>query len=108
MLSYIDAITIFASLALVVYAVTRAAGKSSSGSEYFLAGRDLRWPFIGMSLFASNISAEHVLGLAGDGYRIGMVAGGYEWVGAWDLIILAMIFAPLYLREKIFTILSRV
>jgi SSS family solute:Na+ symporter len=103
-LSYIDAITIFASLALVVYAVTRAAGKSSSGSEYFLAGRDLRWPFIGMSLFASNISAEHVLGLAGDGYRIGMVAGGYEWVGAWDLIILAMIFAPLYLREKIFTI----
>jgi SSS family solute:Na+ symporter len=103
-LSYIDAITIFASLALVVYAVTRAASKSSSGSEYFLAGRDLRWPFIGMSLFASNISAEHVLGLAGDGYRIGMVAGGYEWVGAWDLIILATIFAPLYLREKIFTI----
>src|SRR5208337_2080075 len=104
MLSSIDAITIFASLALVVYAVTRAAGKTSSGSEYFLAGRDLRWPFIGMSLFASNISAEHVLGLAGDGYRIGMVAGGYEWVGAWDLIILATIFAPLYLREKIFTI----
>jgi len=103
-LSYLDAFTIFASLALVIFAVTRAARKSSSGSEYFLAGRDLRWPFIGMSLFASNISAEHVLGLAGDGYRIGMVAGGYEWVGAWDLIILAMMFAPLYLREKIFTI----
>ena len=57
-----------------------------------------------MSLFASNISAEHVLGLAGDGYRIGMVAGGYEWVSGWDLIMLAMLFAPLYLREKIFTI----
>ena len=95
MLSYIDAITIFASLTLVVYAVTRAASKSSSGSEYFLAGRDLRWPFIGMSLFASNISAEHVLGLAGDGYRIGMVAGGYEWVGAWDLIIRHDFRAPL-------------
>jgi solute:Na+ symporter, SSS family len=104
LLSYIDSITIFASLALVVFAVTRASRKSGSGSEYFLAGRDLRWPFIGMSLFASNISAEHVLGLAGDGYRIGMVAGGYEWVGAWDLIILAMLFAPLYLRERIYTI----
>jgi SSS family solute:Na+ symporter len=103
-LSLIDSITIFGSLALVVYAVTRASRKGGSGTEYFLAGRDLRWPFIGMSLFASNISAEHVLGLSGDGYRIGMVAGGYEWVGAWDLIILAMIFAPLYLREKIFTI----
>jgi solute:Na+ symporter, SSS family len=104
LLSYIDSITIFASLALVVFAVLRASRDSGSGSEYFLAGRDLRWPFIGMSLFASNISAEHVLGLAGDGYRIGMVAGGYEWVGAWDLIILAMLFAPLYLRDRIYTI----
>jgi SSS family solute:Na+ symporter len=104
MLSWIDAITIFASLGLVIFAVTRASQKGSSGSEYFLAGRDLRWPFIGMSLFASNISAEHVVGLAGDGYRIGMVAGGFDWMSALDLIILAMIFAPLYLREKIYTI----
>lgn len=57
-----------------------------------------------MSLLASNISAEHVVGMAGDGYRIGMVAGGYEWVAAWCLIILASLFAPLYLRSKIYTI----
>ena len=104
MLSWIDTVIIFASLGLVVFAVTRASRKSSTGKEYFLAGRDLSWPFIGMSLFASNISAEHVLGMAGDGYRIGMVAGGYEWVSGWDLIMLAMLFAPLYLREKIYTI----
>jgi len=103
-LSWIDTVIIFASLGLVVYAVTRASNKGRSGREYFLAGRDLSWPFIGMSLFASNISAEHVLGMAGDGYRIGMVAGGYEWVSGWDLIMLAMLFAPLYLREKLFTI----
>jgi solute:Na+ symporter, SSS family len=103
-LSWIDTVTIFVSLALVIFVATRASRKSETGSEYFLAGRDLRWWFIGMSLFASNISAEHVLGLAGDGYRIGMVAGGYEWVSGWDLIMLAMFFAPLYLREKIFTI----
>ncbi len=104
MLSWIDSVTIFVSLGLVFFVATRASKKSNTGSEYFLAGRDLRWWFIGMSLFASNISAEHVLGLAGDGYRIGMVAGGYEWVSGWDLIMLAMFFAPLYLREKIFTI----
>ena len=104
MLSWIDSVTIFVSLGLVFFVATRASKKSNTGSEYFLAGRDLRWWFIGMSLFASNISAEHVLGLAGDGYRIGMVAGGYEWVSGWDLIMLAMLFAPLYLREKIFTI----
>jgi SSS family solute:Na+ symporter len=99
-----DSIVILASLLLVVGAVMRAAGKKQSDSEYFLAGRDLRWPFVGMSLLASNISAEHVIGMAGDGYRIGMVAGGYEWVASWCLIILATLFAPLYLRSKIYTI----
>src|SRR5690348_4369504 len=104
MLNFFDAFVILISLLVVVGAVLRAVGKKRSGTEYFLAGRDLAWPFVGMSLFASNISAEHVIGMAGDGYRIGLVAGGYEWVGAWDLIILAALFAPLYLRGKIFTI----
>ena len=73
MLGVVDSLIIFISLALVVVAVLRAAGKKQTDAEYFLAGRALRWPFIGMSLLASNISAEHVVGLAGDGYRVGMV-----------------------------------
>jgi SSS family solute:Na+ symporter len=104
LLGLIDTIVILASLLLVVFVVQRAAGRKQSGSEYFLAGRDLSWPFIGMSLLASNISAEHVIGLAGDGYRIGMATGGFEWMAAWCLIILATLFAPLYLRSKIYTI----
>lgn len=104
MLGFLDSAIIFISLALVVAAVLYAAGKKQTDAEYFLAGRDLRWPFIGMSLLASNISAEHVVGLAGDGYRVGMVTGGFEWMAAWCLIILASLFTPLYLRNKIFTI----
>jgi len=77
-LGIFDSAIIVISLALVVGAVLRAAGKKQTNAEYFLAGRDLRWPFIGMSLLASNISAEHVVGLAGDGYRVGMVTGGFE------------------------------
>jgi len=103
-LGFLDSVIILSSLLLVVGAVLRAARKKQSDAEYFLAGRDLRWPFIGMSLLASNISAEHVVGMAGDGYRIGMVAGGYEWVAAWCLICLASLFAPLYLRSRIYTI----
>ena len=103
-MNYLDAIVIFISLLVVVGAALRAAGKKAIGAEYFLAGRDLAWPMVGMSLFASNISAEHVIGMAGDGYRIGLVAGGYEWIAAWDLIILATLFAPLYLRSRIYTI----
>lgn len=104
MLGLLDSVIIAGSLILVIGAVLRAAGKKQTDAEYFLAGRDLRWPFIGMSLLASNISAEHVVGLAGDGYRIGLVTGGYEWIAAWCLIILASLFAPLYLRSKIYTI----
>ena len=104
MLNFVDALVILASLAAVIGIALRAARKKAGGAEYFLAGRDLAWPMVGMSLFASNISAEHVIGMTGDGYRIGLVAGGYEWIGAWDLIILATLFAPLYLRSKIFTI----
>jgi SSS family solute:Na+ symporter len=103
-LGIFDSVIIVISLAAVVAAVLRAAGKKQTDAEYFLAGRDLRWPFIGMSLLASNISAEHVVGLAGDGYRVGMVTGGYEWMAAWCLIILASLFAPLYLRSRIYTI----
>ena len=104
MIGVLDSIVILLSLALVIGAVLRAAGKKQTESEYFLAGRDLRWPFVGMSLLASNISAEHVVGLAGDGYRVGMVTGGFEWMAAWCLIILASLFAPLYLRSRIYTI----
>lgn len=104
MLGIIDSAIIVISLVLVVGAVLRAAGKKQTDAEYFLAGRDLRWPFIGMSLLASNISAEHVVGLAGDGYRVGMVTGGFEWMAAWCLIILASMFVPLYLRSRIYTI----
>jgi SSS family solute:Na+ symporter len=100
----LDSAIIVLSLALVVGAVLRAAGKKQTDTEYFLAGRDLKWPFIGMSLLASNISAEHVAGLAGDGYRVGLVTGGYEWMAAWCLIILASLFTPLYLRSRIYTI----
>ncbi len=104
MLGILDSVIIVLSLALVVGAVLRAAGKKQTDAEYFLAGRALGWPFIGMSLLASNISAEHVVGLAGDGYRVGMVTGGFEWIAAWCLIILASLFAPLYLRSRIYTI----
>jgi SSS family solute:Na+ symporter len=103
-LGVLDSAIIVISLALVVGAVLRAAGKKQTDAEYFLAGRDLKWPSIGMSLLASNISAEHVVGMPGDGYRVGMVTGGFEWMAAWCLIILASLFAPLYLRSRIYTI----
>lgn len=83
-------------LALTARAI--ASSEASGTKAKNLADGDI------MSLFASNIFAEHVIGIAGDGYRVSLVAGGFEWTGIWDLIILAVLFVPVYLRTKIFTI----
>ena len=92
MLGILDSVIIVISLTLVIGAVLRAAGKKQTDAEHFLAGRDLPWPFIGMSLLASNISAEHVVGLAGDGYPVGLPAGA-KWMAVWA--VLGVLAAPL-------------
>lgn len=106
MLSTLDYLIVFASLGAVflVALMVSGPGDKSSGAGYFLAGRDLTWPFVGMSLFMTNISAMHVIGLAGDAHRVGLVVAGYELAGAWDLVMLGAFFAPLYLKSKVFTI----
>jgi SSS family solute:Na+ symporter len=72
--------------------------------DFFLAGRSLTWPIIGLSLFATNISTEHFVGLAAGGNREGLVQGGYEWIASYCLLMLAGVFAPQYLKHKVFTI----
>ena len=75
-----------------------------TGEGYFLAGRGLKWGSIGAALFASNISTIHLTGLAAEGYRVGLVAGNYEWMATFTLLLLAMIFAPFYIKTKISTL----
>jgi solute:Na+ symporter, SSS family len=78
--------------------------KPEGSQDYFLAGRQLSWPFIGASLFAANISAEHFVGLAGGGYSSGLAVGGFEWMAVFCLAPLIVIFPPFYIRNAIFTV----
>lgn len=80
----------------------RAARKTSAG--YFLGGRTLLWPVIGASLFASNISTVHLVGLAESGYLHGIVWGNFEWFSVFELLILAFVFIPFFLRTRINTL----
>ena len=54
--------------------------KHHTTQDFFLAGRNVPWWMIGYSIFASNISAEHLVGLAGAGYMSGLLQGNYEWM----------------------------
>jgi solute:Na+ symporter, SSS family len=71
---------------------------------FFLAGRGLKWPVVGASLFATNIGAEHLVGLSGDAYRYGLCAGSVELTTCICLGIACAWLFPYYLRTKVFTI----
>ena len=82
-----------------------AAESAAAASEFFLAGRSLKWPVIGVALFATNISTIHVVGLAGSGFSVGLVMGNFEWFSAmFALPLLGVLFAPFYFSNKIATL----
>ena len=76
---------------------------NSSSHSFFLAEGTLTWWAIGASIIASNISAEQFIGMSGDGFFAGIAVAVYEWVGAAALIIVAVFFMPVYLKNKIYT-----
>lgn len=75
----------------------------SASHDYFLAEGSLTWWAIGASLIASNISAEQFIGMSGNGYFVGIAVAAYEWIAALALIIIAVWFMPVYLKNKIYT-----
>ncbi|SEP14845.1 sodium/solute symporter [Mucilaginibacter sp. OK283] len=111
MLKYIsigDLIVFFTYFVLVsvygylVYRRKKAETNSSSHS-FFLAEGSLTWWAIGASIIASNISAEQFIGMSGDGFFAGIAVAVYEWLGAATLIIVAVFFMPVYIKNKIYT-----
>ena len=91
-------------IALGCWAGLRQRKGESSANDYFLAGGNLGWPMIGMALFATNISTVHLVSLAETGYTEGLLFGNFEWMAAFTLILLAIFFAPFYIRAKITTL----
>lgn len=75
----------------------------SASHDYFLAEGSLTWWAIGASLIASNISAEQFIGMSGSGFKMGLAIATYEWMAAATLMIVAIFFIPVYLRNKIYT-----
>jgi solute:Na+ symporter, SSS family len=82
---------------------SRQQGESVAGG-YFMAAHTLRWPVIGLALFATNISCVHLVSLAQSGYDTGLLNGNFEWMAALTLILLGFFFAPFYLKSKVATL----
>ncbi|MDB5252035.1 MAG: sodium transporter [Flaviaesturariibacter sp.] len=76
---------------------------TTASHDYFLAEGSLTWWAIGASLIASNISAEQFIGMSGSGFKMGLAISTYEWMAAATLMIVAIFFIPVYLKNKIYT-----
>ncbi|WP_217606623.1 sodium:solute symporter [Chitinophaga sp. GbtcB8] len=82
----------------------RKHANGNAAGEYFLAGKTLKWPMIGLALFATNISCVHLVSLAQSGFDTGLLNGNFEWMAAFTLILLALFFAPFYIRSGVATL----
>lgn len=101
---YIVFLVYFFIVALYGWWVYRRKRTGNAGvKEYFLAEGSLTWWAIGASLIASNISAEQFIGMSGSGYKLGLAIASYEWMSALTLVLVAFLFMPVYLKNKIYT-----
>jgi SSS family solute:Na+ symporter len=81
----------------------RRKSREHDSKAFFLAEGSLTWWAIGASLIASNISAEQFIGMSAEGFSVGSAVAAYEWIAAVALIIIAIWFMPVYLKNKIYT-----
>ena len=102
-LATVDLIIIGIYFALVFGIGFYFSRKERTSEDYFLASRNVGWFAIGASLFVSNISTEHFIGLAGSGATSGLPVGAFEWLACLILLILGWVFVPFYLRSNVFT-----
>ena len=85
------------------YIYQKKKSKTPDSKDFFLAEGSLTWWAIGASLIASNISAEHFIGMSGSGFALGLAISTYEWMAAATLIIVAVFIIPVYLKNRIYT-----
>ncbi|QPH39038.1 sodium:solute symporter [Pedobacter endophyticus] len=108
----ISTIDIIITIAYILFIVTiglwtgrsKKKNHETTSGEYFLAGKSLKWPMIGLALFATNISCLHLVSLAQSGFDSGLLNGNFEWMAAFTLILLALLFVPFYIRSGISTL----
>jgi SSS family solute:Na+ symporter len=103
-LGLLDCIILVAYLVIVAaigFYVARREKKTTE--DYFLAGFNVPWYAIGLSMVASSISTEQFIGEVGYAYTYGLAVANWEWLNFVALSVLIWIFIPFYIRGKVTT-----
>ena len=98
-------IFVFVGFLLSVMGIGICVGQKENTSEdYFLAGRSIPWYGVAGSIFGTNISANHLVGMLGIGFSIGFAQAHFELGAVAGLLLLAYVFLPVYYKLRIFSL----
>ena len=103
-ISILDMLIILCYFVGIVYlGIWISKRKIKGGEDYFLAGRDMTWPYVGASLFSTNISSQQFVGQAGVAFVSGIAVGIFQMIGALSFALLALFFLETYRGLKLYT-----
>lgn len=102
-LTDLDVAIVVGYISVVVAAGLALTRRKASASDYYLASNRVRWPVIGLSLVASNISPTALIGITGFAYSLGIAVYNYEWMATVVLVLFALLFLPAVLRSRVYT-----
>ena len=104
MLNWLD-VSVFILFFAVVVGVSMFKSRREKGSEdYFLGGRGLTWPLIGISIVAANISTEQFVGMAGQGAgSVGLAVSNWQLFGSIGIVLISFTLLPRFLKAGIYT-----
>ena len=80
------------------------AKKKKENENLFLANRSLTWPSIGLTMWGTNVGPSMLIASASIGYTTGVVAGNFAWYAFPFIFLLAVVFAPRYLKANVQTL----
>jgi len=103
-MSTLDLIIFFGSLLAVMGIGLWAGRKEETSDDYFLAGRETRWWGVAGSIFGSNVSANHIVGMMGVGFSVGLAQSHFEISAICGLLMLCYGFLPVYRKLNVYTL----
>ena len=78
--------------------------KEENTSDYYLAGRTVAWWAVAGSIFGTNISSHHMVGMMGAGLKEGFAQANFEFGAIFGLLMLCYFFLPFYRRMGLYTL----
>ena len=99
-----DVIIFFGSLFAVMGLGLWVGRREDSSEDYFLAGRNTRWWGVAGSIFGSNISANHIVGMMAVGFSLGFVESHFEITAIAGLLMMCYFLLPVYRKLNVYTL----